>query len=260
MQHLHSEIFIYDGPGVDPSCLFHTQISLQNVLKAGSIRKIGAKQVAEGSWRRRAKVFVMPGGRDVFYLEALRGKGALQIKEFVEEGGGYLGICAGAYFAASAIEFEMGGVYEVAGKRPLQFFPGVAHGPAYGNGKYAIDSHRGVEAALIQWGSVRCHVYFDGGCTFSHVPSHCEVLASYEELEGCPPAVVLCKIGQGKAILSGVHLEYSTRHFFPTDPYLTQVYPKLVKDENLRHHLFGLVMDEMRKDVTIDQKICYKQE
>jgi hypothetical protein len=47
-----------------------------------------------------------------------------------------LGICAGAYFGAGAIEFEKGGAYEVCANRSLAFFPGYAEGPAYGKNKY----------------------------------------------------------------------------------------------------------------------------
>jgi uncharacterized membrane protein len=34
--------------------------------------------------------------------------GVRRVRDFVEKGGGYLGLCAGAYFAASSIEFEKG--------------------------------------------------------------------------------------------------------------------------------------------------------
>jgi len=244
------DVYLYDDQGVDAGSLEHTQISLQKEISRGDARicKINASQVGEGKWRKRAALFVMPGGRDRFYVEALKGQGAGHIKEFVEEGGSYLGICAGAYYAASSIEFEVGGNDEVTGDRPLQFFPGVARGPAYGNGKYAIDSHRGVEAALIKSGPHQCRVYFNGGCTFCALgvksPS-VEVLASYQELEGCPPAVIDCKVGKGRALLSGVHLEYSAHHFSPAKGKLAQVYSKLNKDESLRQRLFSQVMSDI---------------
>lgn len=52
----------------------------------------------------------------------------MHLAEFVEAGGSYLGFCAGAYFAASRVEFEVGTSMEVTGERQLAFFPGVARG------------------------------------------------------------------------------------------------------------------------------------
>ena len=45
-------------------------------------------------------------------------------QEFVENGGSYLGICAGAYFACDYIEFDKNGPLEVVGPRDLKFYPG----------------------------------------------------------------------------------------------------------------------------------------
>lgn len=242
------EIAIYSGPGTDQESLLQTIRSLQTELpfKKYLIRKIGAPEVASGSWRKKGQVFVIPGGRDLFYLRDLQGEGANQISQFVQEGGVYLGVCAGAYFASSAIEFEKGTESQIVGKRPLQFFPGVARGPAYGNHKYAVNSHRGVEAALISWEWINCRVYFNGGCFFASAESFSTVtvLSRYLELENQPAAIIECAVGKGKAVLSGVHLEYSFPHLSSTqDPYLKQIFPQLKKDEPLRRNLFRHLLE-----------------
>jgi hypothetical protein len=54
--------------------------------------------------------------------------------EYVSAGGAYLGLCAGAYYACSRVEFEPGGPLQVRGDRELGFFPGVAAGAAYAGG------------------------------------------------------------------------------------------------------------------------------
>jgi glutamine amidotransferase-like uncharacterized protein len=56
---------------------------------------------------------------------------AIRLVEYVRAGGAYLGLCAGAYYACSRVEFEPGGPLEVVGNRELGFFPGVAAGAAY---------------------------------------------------------------------------------------------------------------------------------
>lgn len=50
---------------------------------------------------------------------------------YVQSGGSYLGLCAGAYYASSQVEFEPGSTLEVVGDRELDFFPGTARGAAY---------------------------------------------------------------------------------------------------------------------------------
>jgi len=235
------QIYVYSDLGVDPDSLIHTIKSLQKGLahfeESYRIQRIGASSVINGAWKETAALFVMPGGRDIFYLRELGALGADQIRSFVEAGGNYLGICAGAYFAASAIEFERGGEFEVMGSRPLAFFPGVASGPALGLGRYAIDSHRGAEAALVEWDSQKGHIYYNGGPTFSTSSSpNVEVLARYVNLES--PALLSCQFGKGKALLSGVHFEYSTHNFSPTNPDLHRIYPLLQRDEEEREELF----------------------
>lgn len=64
------------------------------------------------------------GGYDTGYIQALQSDGIRNIKNYVEGGGSYLGICAGAYLACRRIEFDKGGKFEVCGSRNLGFFQG----------------------------------------------------------------------------------------------------------------------------------------
>jgi len=243
---MFKEIAVYCDSGVDPDSLKYTIRSLQRELQPREyvIRRIRAKEVIQGDWRSRSRAFMMPGGRDIFYLKALAGKGAEQIRSFVEEGGVYLGICAGAYFASGAIEFEKGGDLEVCGARPLKFFPGLASGPTYGNGKYSIQGHSGVEAASISWKNGACYTYFNGGCSFEEYPD-IKILSRYEDIENQPPAIIQSSFGKGTAILSGVHLEYSTQFFSPSNPDLERVFPRLKKDEHQRKKIFCSLLSHL---------------
>ncbi len=65
------------------------------------------------------------GGYDRGFIEALGVKGMRKIKEYVVQGGSYLGICAGGYFGCRHIEFDKGGPLEVCGDRPLTFYQGM---------------------------------------------------------------------------------------------------------------------------------------
>ena len=61
------------------------------------------------------KLLCFGGGFDMGYVEILGKQGVDVIKEFVQLGGNYLGICAGAYFATDYIQFDLGGPLEVLG-------------------------------------------------------------------------------------------------------------------------------------------------
>ena len=71
-----------------------------------------------------AALLVIGGGYDMGFLRALGSDGAAQVRAYVQTGGSYLGLCAGAYFASAQVTFDEGGDLEVCGPRPLRFFPG----------------------------------------------------------------------------------------------------------------------------------------
>src|SRR5690606_27831825 len=49
-------------------------------------------------------VLAMPGGRDGYFYVSSSSISGTAIKNFVSNGGGYLGICAGAYSGAKAVK------------------------------------------------------------------------------------------------------------------------------------------------------------
>lgn len=69
--------------------------------------------------------------------------------EYVESGGAYLGLCAGAYFACSRVVFEPGLPLEVVGPRELCFFGGIARGSVYPGFEYGGEA--GSVAAPVEF-------------------------------------------------------------------------------------------------------------
>jgi glutamine amidotransferase-like uncharacterized protein len=53
-----------------------------------------------------ATLLAIGGGYDLGYIRALKTDGLHNIKTYVERGGSYLGICAGAYLVCRRIEFD----------------------------------------------------------------------------------------------------------------------------------------------------------
>lgn len=188
-------IAIYQGEG----------ISWQNEVKG---QFITAEEIAAGALRQFS-ILIMPGGRDRPYHQALKGIPNAAIRSWVEKGGIYFGICAGAYYGCKQVEFDRGYPLEVCEERELCFFNGKAVGPAYGKGTFEYGSEKGARLAKVGDGQNSFLVYYNGGCIFEGDLSTVKVMARYLELPDQPPAIIECSIGQGKAILSGVHLEKS---------------------------------------------------
>jgi glutamine amidotransferase-like uncharacterized protein len=213
-------ILVYSGTGALPFPL--------------PAQTLGASEILSTPWEKGCSLFIMPGGRDRPYHRDLQGEGCRRIRRFVEDGGTYLGICAGAYFGCSQVRFDVGFPLEVFETRELRFFPGSAVGPAYGKGTYDYESNKGARAALLRSDHGTFYAYYNGGCTFEGDFSSCDILARFAELEGAPPAILSCRVGKGRAILSGVHLETDPSHLDPNDPYLTTVLSLLASTELVR--------------------------
>ena len=170
-------------------------------------------------------MLVMPGGADQGYCEILNGTGNRRIRHFVEQGGLYLGFCAGGYYGSQKCEFEVGNKHlEVIGNRELAFFPGICRGCAFKGFKYG--SEAGARAAELKVNKASLAIgavpevfrsYYNGGGVFVDAPKFkdkgIEVLANYMEPisvdagEGAA-AVIYCKVGEGAAILTGPHPEF----------------------------------------------------
>ena len=135
-------------------------------------------------------------------------------------GGKVLGFCAGGYYGSKRCEFEVGHPsLEVAGKRELGFFPGTCRGSAFEG--FVYDKEDGAKAAMLTIedalpgakGEVK--IYCNGGGIFVDADSMTDkgvtVLARFKDkvkVEGGNAAVVHCKVGNGAAVLLGVHPEY----------------------------------------------------
>lgn len=167
---------------------------------------IGVKEILEEGLQKFS-FLIMPGGRDRPYHAALKGRPNALVRKFVEEGGIYLGICAGAYYGSAQVEFDQGFPLEVCEARELGFFSGKAVGPAYGKGTFAYNSDKGMKIVPIETENGIFYSYYNGGCYFDGDFSHVKILARYLDLPGTPPAIIECPIKKGKAILSGVHIE-----------------------------------------------------
>jgi glutamine amidotransferase-like uncharacterized protein len=212
-------LYIYADEGAGEKGVLHLEKAFRTLLPEVKVKTLNADDVLKGEWVDHALAFVMPGGADLPYVKKLNGEGNKIIRSYVEAGGTYIGICAGAYYGSSFCDFHRGDDrgYEVLGARELSFFKGAAIGPVLA--PYVYNSEVGARVAkLIDTRNGDLYTaYYNGGCYFEGDEA-AKVLFVYKNEEAFDkPAIIECAIGKGKSILSGVHPEYPIEgHFDPT--------------------------------------------
>jgi biotin--protein ligase len=220
-------VLIYSGEGTSAASISQTIHSLRASLSPlYVVSTISSPALLNEPWPASCAALVMPGGADLPYCRLLNGRGNARIRLFVENGGKYLGFCAGGYYASRRCEFMMGHEgMEVVGERELGFFPGAKRGLAFRGFEYQTE--KGARAAKLSvnrkaLGEVKdlkdeVLSYYNGGGVFIDAASYkedgIEILASYAENLDCESdaskaAVVYCKVGNGAALLTGPHPEY----------------------------------------------------
>lgn len=199
--------------------------------------------------------FFMPGGADLYYCERLNGAANRKIRAYVEQGGTYMGICAGAYYAATHIEWLKGTYDEISEDRELAFFDGKAVGPI---GDYVtMIGDRRIDAATAQLShdGDTLSTFYWGGPLFvgkTTLPDNIDVIAYYTNLPEKPAAIIEIPTGKGKIILSSPHIEYTPQdvaalHYkkdSQTAHYI-DISKALAKTDDLRLNLWNKILERL---------------
>ena len=97
-------VAIYDGEGA------HQGLSIDHKLVDGSdmlVERIGPPELGAGALAH-FDVLIMPGGSASAEARSLGLDGRQTVRQFVAGGGGYVGICAGAYLGTSTYQWYLG--------------------------------------------------------------------------------------------------------------------------------------------------------
>lgn len=152
-------------------------------------------------------VFIMPGGADLYFCEKLNGEGNGAIRRFVEAGGCYIGICAGAYYACSRLDWGRG---NISGRRELAFIDCTATGPISDFIQDGDIEKSWFGSVALKTEDTSFQTLYAAGPQFENLEQGVEILARYD---GYGPAVIRKAIGRGSAILSSPHIEVMADHF-----------------------------------------------
>lgn len=211
-----------------------------------------AQDILDGILDQNVSAFVMPGGADLYYVEKLNGTGNANIRAYVEQGGTYLGICAGAYYGCREIFWakDIDG-HAICGPRELSFYDGAAHGPVENfieNGDF-FKLHNAAVKLILQDGT-KATAYYSGGPVFDEPDNTDCVITRYKDLPDAPPAILNCRTGKGRAVLCSPHIETSAdallRGHYTKDggtERVTAIAATLEQGEAGRHKLWNTVMD-----------------
>ncbi|KAF1814851.1 class II aaRS and biotin synthetase [Eremomyces bilateralis CBS 781.70] len=222
------DVLVYSGNGSTVESVRHCVYSLRRLLSPHyAVIPVTGDVLVKEPWMSSCALLVIPGGADAAYCRTLDGEGNRRIKRYVQGGGAYLGFCAGGYYGSKRCEFEVGSKrMEVIGDRELAFFPGICRGLAFPG--FVYNSEAGARAVELSVNSEALgsdsglsktfRSYYNGGGVFVDaqelVGKGVEVLASYTEPlkvdsgEGAA-AVIFCKSGSGRIILTGPHPEFA---------------------------------------------------
>ncbi|MBW2093938.1 MAG: hypothetical protein JRI80_03535 [Deltaproteobacteria bacterium] len=179
---------------------------------------------------KRFKIILFPGGWAGAYNAHIKTAGFRNLRTFVSYGGGFFGICAGAYFACDVITWKPdANAPEERYDYPLNLFEGTGKGVLPG----VKDWTAATGCASITRGASMVRVKIDnhilpiedpclkmlyyGGPSFKPFPKGgqtktLQVAATYM-VPGTPadgmPAMIFFPYGKGKVFLSGIHPEIS---------------------------------------------------
>jgi len=213
------EVAIYDGGGTGGSGVANVERIL-GMKSTFIVHRVGPADIQSGVLKQ-FDVVIFPGGSGSKEAAAIGKSGCRSVKEFVDQGGGYVGICAGAYLASAKYDWSLALVNAntFTGNRNI---PGVGVKSMWfrGSGKVKIElTDEGREilgdfAGLVDLGYANGPILSPAGK--ENLPEYIPLayfrteISKYEPQEGTminTPAIVSSAFGRGRAIAISPHPE-----------------------------------------------------
>lgn len=182
---------------------------------------ISAEKIKASEFQKDTDILVFGGKSVTQFKQALGEQGLDAIKTYVENGGHYLGICAGGYFGAKQIDFvgrETNGDLYTKQAKGLGFFNGIAKGSLTEVASPYTGTADSAEIMTIAThkDSIKYQTLYWGGPQFipnnEHPKKDTRILSHFNTATGDNLIMgVQCDVGDkgGKATLLGYHPEVS---------------------------------------------------
>jgi len=189
---IKSIALVYDGPGACPEdCALAAADSAR--LAGFTPKIVGPNALTSQSTPDQISalfqdvaIWVQPGGHSKDAYLAISPTLRNSLINFIKEGGGYVGFCAGAFITTQEI-----GTTGIPG---FGIFPGSTA---------PLGANTGMVS--VKWQGKGREIYFEGGPYIYNVDSNVEVMALYSD--GVTIAAARTTYGKGRVYISGPHPE-----------------------------------------------------
>jgi len=230
-------VAIYTDRGAWATGVNHTKKLLKQMNISYTTLK--ARDIQAGALNlKKFNMLVMPGGKSWIYLDDLKETGAQAIRDFVASGGGYLGTCAGAFFATSH--------RKDANRNDIPYGIGLLEGTAYDGTSMGTAPFRSGTIDItynLKAFKPNFKVLLLGGPALLYTDEEAAA-KNIQELATFPgfnkPAGITFNYGQGRVSLSGPHWEVDEKRMVKT--------PKSWKDPDSEWPILKQVITWLRKD------------
>lgn len=157
-------------------------------------------------WNKEALAIVFPGGYAYNYQIAISWSAINEIRSYVAKGGGYIGICAGAYFASKIVAWE-----DEKYPYELALFDGMAFGslkyiapwPNYAMTDITLNPNNPINTGKPAKNTV---LYYGGPIFKPNAGVQVDTIATWDAAENTL-AIINFEYEKGKVLLIGPHLE-----------------------------------------------------
>jgi glutamine amidotransferase-like uncharacterized protein len=206
-------IALYDDAGAAESGI-NAMMRIARGMQGAEVVRVGGGDIRSGALGQ-FDVAIFPGGRGGLQGETLGEAGRQQVRAFVEQGGGFVGVCAGAFLATCRMDsyLKMVRTYH---HRPWQLGRGPVEIELTELGREIFESE---EATFeVRYGNGPVFVHEEGLEPDPDLPEY-QILALYTrgvesngtprpEMEGTP-AIIAAPFGMGRVLLISPHPESS---------------------------------------------------
>jgi len=199
-----AHIALYSDRGVWPESVQAAERMFQ--WMGYSTDRIDADDVKDGVLDNFALLCV-PGGNMYQYAQDLSSIGIENMRSFVREGGAYLGLCGGAYFAAQKVVWQGNQLPMLS----LELFPGTSQGPfdeivPYPDSTMCLVNIVDATHPITQAEPDSVWIlYFWGPALLPEEDAEVTILGRYESID--QPAMLALQYGAGRVFLIGTHPE-----------------------------------------------------
>ncbi|KPK73771.1 hypothetical protein AMJ87_00755 [candidate division WOR_3 bacterium SM23_60] len=200
-----ADVALYSDRGASDGCVTATRNMFE--WMGLDVELIDADYVNGGSLSD-FRIICFPGGNMYYYAQDITESGKDKIREFISDGGGYVGICGGAYFTGKRV-FWQGAQLLMS---PLGIFPGTTDGPIDAIAPYPdcvmckINITERSHAITQSEPDSAWIMYCYGPVLLPESTAAVTILGTYDIVD--QPAMIAFEYGNGRVFIIGTHPEF----------------------------------------------------